>query len=612
MRIAFLFLALAAAADAAAADRPHVVWLVAEDCSKHFFDLFDEHGAATPRIAALAEHGLTFDHAFSCAPVCSVARTTLMTSCYAPRIGAQFHRRAKLARLPGDLRMFPAYLREAGYYTTNRQKKDYNVVESPDAWDESSARATWRGGRPDQPFFHMQSFPISHEGRLHFEPTDVDEAPTATDPATVFVPPIHPDTELFRYTYARYHDQIALLDRQIGQVLDELEADGLLEETFVFFFGDHGGVLPGSKGFLQETGLHVPLVVRVPERWRDRIDAPLGERRRGFVSFVDLGPTVLHLAGVAPPKEIDGRPFLGPDVDRDEVESRNVAFGYADRFDEKIDLVRSLRQGRYKYVRSFQPFNFDGLQNNYRYRMAAYRQWRAMFHQGRLDEVQARFFQPRPVEALYDVAADPYETRDLSGDPAHQDKLVDLRRALTARLKATPDLSFFPESVLVEQALDDPVGFGSAQRERIGRLIDVADAQLAPWDEARRTVAAALSAADPWERLWGLITCSARYAEAGEFLAAARILAANDGEPLVRVRAAEFLALVGANDPAPVLLGALSDARSGVEATLILNSLVLLRDGATQNEFPGVADALPAAVREHDGVQRRLEYLQGR
>ena len=204
------------------ADRPNFVWLISEDNSKHFLKMFDEHGAETPRIAQLASHGLIFNHAFSNAPVCSVARTTLITSCYGPRIGTQFHRRSVLVPMPDGLKMFPAYLRDAGYYTTNNRKKDYNAIEGPGVWDESSNRASWRNRKDDQPFFHMQSFGTSHESGLHFSQEVMSSQETKTDPASVFVPPMHPDTATFRYTYARYHDKIQTVDQQIGAVVDKL------------------------------------------------------------------------------------------------------------------------------------------------------------------------------------------------------------------------------------------------------------------------------------------------------------------------------------------------------------------------------------------------------
>ena len=292
------------------APRPNIVWLVSEDHSVHYLKLFSEHGAETPHIELLAEHGLTFNHAFSNASVCSVARTTLATGCYGPRIGTQFHRRSVEVPMPDGLKMFPEYLIEAGYYTANNNKTDYNATAGKNLWNDSSKKATWRNRKADQPFFYMQSFPASHESSLHFTAKQMASEKTLHDPDQVFVAPYHPDTPTFRYTYARYLDRMKQMDEQVGAVVEELTKDGLLEDTFIFYFGDLSGVLPRGKGYAYESGLHVPLVVRIPEKWRHMIDREPGSRVNGFVSFIDLGPTALNLAGVAVPTLMDGKPFL--------------------------------------------------------------------------------------------------------------------------------------------------------------------------------------------------------------------------------------------------------------------------------------------------------------
>ncbi|MCA9263453.1 MAG: sulfatase-like hydrolase/transferase, partial [Planctomycetales bacterium] len=547
------------------ADRPNFVWLISEDNSTHYLQLFDEHGAATPEIAKLAQEGLIFDHAFSNAPVCSVARTTLITGCYAPRIGTQFHRRSVSVPMPAGLRMFPAYLRDAGYYTTNRAKKDYNADEGPGVWDASSNRASWRNRQLGQPFFHKQSFAASHESSLHFSRREMETQPTTTDPQSVFLPPYHPDTPTFRYTVARYHDRMQAIDKQIGAVVDQLATDGLLDDTFVFYFGDHGGVLPRGKGYAYESGLHVPLVVRVPRNFRHLVPFESGARVSGFVSFVDFGPTLLQLAGIDVPKQEDGRPFLGNGVTADDVNQRQEAFGYADRFDEKYDLVRTLRHGNYEYVRSYQPFNFDGLQNNYRYRMLAYREWRELAQQGQLTSTQHQFFEPRPAEALFDLERDPHEVNNLAADPHYTDIVKRLREELTQRVKSLPDLSFLPESVLQREAFDDPVRFGQREKSRIAELVEISDLSLGAFADAEPHLAIALASEDPWQRYWGLIVCSRFGAEAQSLVDVAKRLAERDAELLVRTRAAEFLGLIGAADPRPVLREVLAKSKNATE-----------------------------------------------
>ena len=574
--------AFAGKATAPKSKRPNIVWLISEDNSKHYLKLFDDHGAETPRIAKLARKGVIFTHAFSNS-----------------RIGTQYHRKFKPVPLPDGLDPIPALMHKAGYYTSNKVKTDYNFSYKGKTWD---SRKTWRGRQPGQPFFHKQSFGVSHESALH-------RANTGGTDEDIFVAPCHPDTPLFRQANKAYKQIQTKMDAQIGAVVDQLAQDGLLEDTFVFYFGDHGGVLPGSKGYLYETGLHVPLVVRIPENYKHLVDLERNTRAGGFVSFVDFAPTILALAGIKVPPQMDGKPFMGPNVRLDEVNRRDEAFGIADRFDEKYDFVRTLRKGKYKYMRSYQPFNFDGLWNNYRYRMASYRQWWDLYRAGKLTREAALFYEPRAPEALYDIEKDPYEVNNIAADPAKAKILADLRGRLTARVKGMPDLSFFPESELAKKAFGNPVRFGQQQKERIARLVDIADLALLPFADASNRIKDALASEDPWARYWGLIVCSCFGKEADAFVAHATKIAAADAEPLVRVRAAEFLALIGAAKPQEVIMDVLATAEHPLEALLTLNTLVLLRDGKPGYGFNVAA----GSVKAKDGqVSRRLQYLSGK
>ncbi len=613
IRYVSFFLALCSATLSFAADKPNFVWLISEDNSIHYLKHFFPTGAETPRIAELATHGLTFQHAFSTAPVCSVARSTLITGCYAPRIGTQYHRRAKSVPMPTGLKMFPAHLREAGYYTTNNQKKDYNADESDGNWDQSSESASWRNRQEGQPFFHMQSFTATHESSLHFDQAAMQSQPTKTDPSSVVLAPYHPDTPTFRYTMARYLDNIQKVDQQIGEIVDELKSDGLLENTFIFYFGDHGGVLPRGKGYAYESGLHIPLVIRVPEEYRSLVPWEMGTRVEGFVSFVDFGPTLMKLAEALYPHELtDGRPFLGSGVTAESVDKRKTSIGYADRFDEKYDLVRTLRSGKYEYVRSYQPFNVDGLHNNYRYIMLAYREWRDLFRAGKLNNTQSQFFQSRPPEALYDVEADPHEVKNLAEDPVYADVLKSLRSQLQTQVKSLPDLSFYPESYLADKAFDNPVAFGKQHQSDIGALVEIADLSLLSWEQAANGVQRALQSNDPWQRYWGLIVCSRFGKQASSLQDTAAKLALKDDQLLVRVRASEFLGLAGLADPRPNILECLSISEAGIELGLMLNSVVLLRDSHPEYAFEiDVAKLSRDAIRE-ESVVRRLEYLNGK
>jgi len=589
----------AARSSAPKGKRPNIVWLMSEDNSKHYMKLFDENGAETPRIAEMARSGVLFTRAFSNCPVCSAARSVLAMGCYGSRIGTQFHRKHKTVPVPEGLAPIGALMQRAGYYTSNQRKTDYNFSYKGRIWDSGR---DWRGRKPGQPFFHKQSFGVSHESALH-------RANKGGTDEKIFVAPCHPDTPLFRQANKAYKEIMGRMDAQIGSVVDKLKADGLLGDTFIFYFGDHGGVLPGSKGYAYETGLHVPLVVRIAENFKHLVDLKPNSSVGGFVSFIDFAPTALNLAGAEIPKQMDGRPFMGPGVKLDEVSRRDETFGMADRFDEKYDFVRTLRKGKYKYMRSYQPFNFDGLWNNYRYIMASYKEWWRLYKAGKLTREAALFFEPRAPEALYDIDKDPYEVNNIAADPKNAKVLADLRSRLQARVKDMPDLSFFPESELVKNAWGNPVKFGQAQKDRIAKLVDIADLSLIEFAAARDKIAAALESTDPWARYWGLIVCSCFGKTADAFYAKAKALAADDAEPLVRVRAAEFLALAGAAAPQKVIMDVLATAAHPLEALLTLNTVVLLRDGKPGCKFKITADNIKAKCGD---VTRRLDYLNGK
>jgi len=592
-----------------AAERPNVVWIVSEDNSVHYLEHFFAGGAKAPSIEALAKHGLTFNHAFSNGPVCSVARTTLATACYGPRIGTQFHRRYEMAPMPEGLRMFPAYLRDAGYYTTNNSKKDYNAVEGNGVWDESSRQASWRNrSNKSQPFFHMESHGQSHESSLHFKQTTYENEKTATDPNSVRLADYFPDTPLFRYTHARYHDRMAVIDGIVADTVAKLKEDGLLEDTFVFYFGDHGGVLPRSKGYAYESGLHVPLIVRVPENFKHLADDEVGGRIDGFVSFIDFGPTVLQLAGVDIPGQVDGKAFLGKGVSMKEVNARDESFGYADRFDEKYDLIRSIRKGKYQYIRNYQPYLPDGLQNNYRYKMLAYEEWRELFKAGKLSGPQLQFFQPKPVEALFDVEADPHEVNNLAGDSRYADVLAELRARLREIVKDLPDLSFYPESYLVTNAMENPVEFGQGHKAEIAKLVDGADLALLPYEKAKPKLQEAIECDDPMIRYWAAMACSSFGEQAADLAGCVKPLLKDDC-PIVRVRAAEFLGIIGEQNPQPILTEIVNTTQDSVLATEALNSIVFFRD-FFQDRYPVDRSDFQPASKGGD-IDDRLNYING-
>ncbi|MEG3656741.1 sulfatase-like hydrolase/transferase [Arenibacter palladensis] len=589
---------------------PNIVWITSEDNSKHYLELFDDNGIPTPNIQSLAENGLIFNRAFSNAPVCSVARSTIITGCYAPRIGAQYHRKIVTVPMPDSLKMFPAYLRQQGYYTTNNSKEDYNIIKSDGVWDESSKKASWKNRKENQPFFHVFNIGVSHESSMHFTAKDMETTLPETDQNSFTVQPNHPNTELYKYTNALYRDKIREMDRQVGNVINELRTDGRLDDTFIFYFGDHGGVLPGSKGYLYETGLHVPMVVHVPEKYKHLVNSPVGSTVKGFISFIDLGPTVLNLAGINIPQGMDGKAFLGKDIKNEELNARDETYSYADRFDEKYDMVRAIRKGKYKYIRNYQPFNFDGLMNNYRYKQLAYQEWQALYDKGELNKIQSAFFESRPPEMLFDIDSDPYETKNLANDPKYKTIVRDLRSRLNSWVKGMPDLSFYPEHVLIENAFENPVAYGTKHKKDIEKYIEIADLGLLSFKDAKNALTTALDSSDPWERYWAIIVCSTFGKQAMLMEPKIKTMATKDPERINRVRAAEFLAMVKQFDPSAIMTKALYESYKPSEALLILNSMVLLNSGKFNYNFDIHLDQISKVVSEDSEVMRRLEFLK--
>lgn len=557
--------------------KPNIVWLVTEDNSKHFVKLFDQNGAAMSNVEKLAKNGIVFTNAFSNAPVCSVARSTLITGCYAPRIGAQYHRRMELVPLPDGLKMFPAYLKKAGYYTSNNSKEDYNLIKSDEVWDESSKTATYQNRSEGQPFFHVQNFSITHEGRLHFSNEEMQDTDLKAVAQRIKPFPYHPNTQLYRFTYQRYLSLHRNADKAIGQFIDQMEKDGVMDDTIIFYYGDHGGVLPRSKGYIYESGLNVPLVVYVPEKWKDLTPISVGSHTDAFIEFIDFAPTVLHLANIPIPQQMDGKAFLGSEISMHTLDQDNSTFSYADRFDEKYDLVRAVRKGKFKYMRNYQPFNIDALFNFYRYKMLAYKEWFQLFNEGKLDDAQKQFFQRRQTECLFDIENDPHEVQNLADDPTYRKVLEELRIDLQDHVKSMPDLSFYPEPYFIENGMDNPVQFGQEHKDDIAKLIDIADLSLLSFSKAKKGIGKALNSKNPWQRYWGLIVCSSFGERATTCHKKARQLLNKDPVALVRTRALEFLLLNGETVDENLIIDIIKSARSETEANLILNTIALLK-----------------------------------
>ncbi len=445
---------------------PNILWISVEDISP-LLEVYGDESIATPNISRLAKEGITFTNAFATAGVCAPSRSSIITGMYPVSIGTHNMRTGPhyayrtpenetyksyigltdikgrnvpeyAAVPPPYVKVFTEYLRAAGYFTTNAAKTDYQFNSPFTAWDEIGPQAHYRQRQPGQPFFAVFNHEVTHESRVFMKKDD----PMLADVNKVPIPSYFPDLPVVRQDVGRVYSNILELDAQVGKILDELEKEGLLDKTIVFFWSDHGGPLLRQKRAVGNSGLRVPLIVRLPggEQAGTRVDQ--------LVSLMDLGPTVLSLAGIPIPEHLHGRAFLGPQATS---QPHGYAFGSADRFDEAVDMSRSAIDGRFVYIRNFRPELPLIYRNAYREQIPMTQTLIELDQQGKLQGDAAYIWmKTKPVEELYDLEQDPHEVNNLAADPAYGDRLLKMRAALAAWQLEVGDLGFVPEHDLVQ------------------------------------------------------------------------------------------------------------------------------------------------------------------
>lgn len=419
-----------------AADRPNILWLTSEDHGPHM-GCYGDTFATTPSVDALAAKGMLFKHAWSCAPVCAAARTTIIAGMYSPSTGGE-HMRSMVA-MPKGTKMYPQFLREAGYYCTNNSKEDYNLKKPDGVWDESSGKANWKNRKDGQPFFAIFNETCSHESKIRVRPHTAIH-----DPAKVRVPAYHPDIPEVRQDWAQYYDIVTEADASAGRRLKELQEAGLADDTIVFYYADHGSGMPRNKRWPCNSGLHVPMVVYFPPKWQHLAPKEYGAGVKSdrLVSFVDLAPTLLSIIGVQPPEWMQGHAFAG----KFQSEPQPFIYGFRGRMDERYDCVRSVTDGRFVYLRNFMPHLSQGQHVNYQFETPTARAWRKLFDEGKLTPEQSIFWkEPKDAEELYDLQSDPDEVHNLAASPEHAATLAKMRTAQENLALKIRDAGMIPE-----------------------------------------------------------------------------------------------------------------------------------------------------------------------
>jgi len=566
--------------------RPNILWLSCEDISPNL-GCYSDPDAITPTLDKLAKDGIKFTNSYTTAPVCSPTRSCIITGVYATTLGTHHMRaggegtqRSNKPKLPPYVRCFSEYLRKAGYYCTNNYKEDYNFVPPESSWDESSNNANWRN-RPDSstPFFAVFNYTGTHEGSIrlsdedHAKRTERLAREQRQGPKKVKLPPYYPDTSLTRLHWARYHELITALDYWAADILKQLEDDGLADNTIVFFWSDHGAGIAHAKRWARDSGLHVPLIVRIPENFRIDSQGIPGTIDERLISSVDFAATVMNLAGVGIPDYMQGHAFLGENLPPE----KQYVFGGRDRMDERYDIIRTVRDKRYRYIRNYMPY-----EPYYQYIQSAEsgpftKEIRRIHKLGNLPPAAELFMaESKPIEELYDLQNDPYEINNLAGKPEYREILDRMCSVHVEWMLKTKDLGLIPEPELVE--LEKKYGSRYAflrqtRRERfLRRLHSIAALAGKPHRSGMSILAEALKDKNAAIRYWAAVGLGNLNQEAKPLIKEL-YSAINDKSAVVRIAAARALCILDKEiDALPVLVGELKSPNEWVRlgAAIIL------------------------------------------
>jgi uncharacterized sulfatase len=488
-------------------EKPNILWITCEDITP-MLGTYEDPEALTPNLDRLADQGIQFNHAYSTAAVCSPARSCLVTGIYATSMGTQNLRSD--FDIPKNIRTVPHILREHGYYCSNNYKEDYNF-EDTTIWDESSHEAHWRKRPEGKPFFSVFNIETTHQSQIFGDDQSFYEKygkllsdSERHNPDSVRLPSYYLDSPEVRKLWARYYDLVTIMDHQVQDILDELAEDQLTENTIIFFFSDHGTGMPRAKRALYNSGVQVPFIVYVPEKFRSLSPYEMGTKVNEIVSFIDFPPTVLSIAGIHAPDFMQGEAFMGDQ----HSPPRKYAFASSDRVDEAFELSRTVKTEKYSYIRNFLP-QLPLIQPNfYTDQSEIMQELYRLKDTAEMNEAQQSMWLPkRYPEELYDLEADPDETINLALDPEYQVVLEDLRQVLKGWILRIRDTGFMPEGYMKKIAEGKTV-YEMRMKEDLfplNRILELNDLILHdPVDQQKL----ALSLNDPQEliRYWAAIS----------------------------------------------------------------------------------------------------------
>ncbi len=421
-------------------EKPNILWIVSEDNSAYFMGCYGNKFATTPNIDKLATDGFLYSRAYCPHAVCAPSRNCILTGVYATSNGHENMR----SRYPmsAEVHTYPEYLRKAGYYCTNNAKTDYNTsaFEYDAIWDECSKKAHYKNRPKGKPFFAVFNIELTHESQIF---KSIPNKELRHNPDKVYLPPYTPDLPETRHDWAQYYDKIEDMDTQVGKFLKELDESGEAENTIVMYYGDNGGVLARSKRFMYESGTRIPFIVRIPQKFKYLYPAQKpGQKVDRIINFVDLAPTLMSITGTTIPGYMQGNAFLGTKKTKDQ----EYTFMSRQRMDERYDLVRAVRDKKFRYIRNYMPFRITLQHVEFLFRAPSAEAWFTAFKEGKTDAVQSFPFLPKPVEELYNTEIDPWEVNNLASNPAYASDLIRMRKVQTDWMRSIRDAGLIPEA----------------------------------------------------------------------------------------------------------------------------------------------------------------------
>lgn len=562
---------------AATVPPPNILWLTWEDIGPHLHCTGDDY-SSTPNFDRLAKRGCVYTNTWASAPVCAPARTAIITGVSPTATGAEHMR--SMTRMPAGWKMFPGYLRDAGYYCTNNGKEDYNLEKPEGTWDVtlggnggpptySPVYGHWRNRKPGQPFFAVFNNMSSHESQIFKSATNKN---IIHDPAKARVPAFQPDIPEIRRDWAQYHDLLTAEDAQHEARIDELTADGLTDDTIIVVTSDHGCGMPRYKRFPYDSGLHVPMILVFPDKYFHLApkDYVAGGKSDRLLNTMDLASTMLSLAGVKPPAFHHGQAFAG----RFEAPARAYNFGFRGRMDERYDLMRSVRDKQFMYIRNYNPHKIYGQHVAYMWNLPSTPVWERLYKEGKLKAPQTHFWETKPAEELYDLHADPDEVNNLAANPAHKATLDRFRKAHHDHEVGVRDIGLLPEGEIHARAgKSAPYDMGhNPSRFPVERILAAADLASSGQPNVTARLAALMQDPDNAIRYWGVMGVLMRGKDEVTKLQTQLRKSLTDPSPHVRIAAAEALGLHGTDQDlqtvVPMLLELANAPKSGAYSAI--------------------------------------------